>query len=562
MSMRALGLSLALCMAPLLSSCAHDPGASTDAQIAQRAADLVARQYPADGPGAAVLVARGDTIIYRAARGEADVEGNVPLQPDAVFRLGSVTKQFAAAGLLKLVEEGRVGLDDPLSRFLPNFPRGGDITIRQLLNHTSGVANYTAIPGYMDELIKRDLTTAQMIDVFDDLPLDFAPGERWSYSNSGYVLVGAVIEAASGMPWYEYLDRSFFQPLGMRHTGYGHDPRFIAEQVHGYSLRDGAVVPMAELSMTQPHAAGALVSNVDDLLIWNRALHEGRVLSNPLYVQMITPAGAAAQGGANYGFGIVRSPVRTETMLEHGGGIFGFNTSLDYVQGPDITVVVLENNDSDNGGPNASSVARRLAAIALNDPYPEMIAVPVEQSVLQSAEAVYQFDGDIRRTLRVVDGQLTAQREGRARIPLTAVATDDFLYEDGLNRIKLVRDASGAITGVRYYANGDGAGDIGTRTTLPLPPLETPGVALPRAALERLVGVYASSQLEMTVFIDGETLRAQLPGQPPVTLRANSATQFAVLEAEATLDFSEGDGPPAQATITQGGRQMVLTRRN
>ena len=555
---RALGLSLALCLAPVLAACAHS-GPSGDTEIARPAADLVARRYAADAPGAAILVARGDTVLYRAARGEADVDGNAPLQPDDVFRIGSVTKQFSAAGVLRLVQDGRVSLDDPISRYVPGYPRGDQITVRQLLNHTSGVHSYTSIDGYMMGPIRADLTTAQMIDVFDELPLDFEPGARWSYSNSGYVLVGAVIESASGMAWHEYLQRTFFEPLGMRHTGYGGDPRLLAEQVNGYSLDGGAVVPMRELSMTQPHAAGAIVSTVDDLLIWNRALHEGRVLANPLYVQMITPEGAAAQ--TNYGFGIAVGSVRGQTQLEHDGGIFGFSSVLAYVPGPDITVVVLENSDSDApGAMDASIVARRLAAMALGAPYPEMIPVTLAPEVLQSAEGIYLFDGDIRRTLRVVNGGLTAQRENRQRVPLTPIAADDFLYDDGLNRIQLIRDASGAVTSVRYFANGEGDGVIGVRSDEPLAPLPA-AVALPRAALERVVGVYVTGELSMNVFLDGETLRAQLTGQAPVTLRATSPTMFAIEEVEATIEFSAEGATAAQATIRQGGMDVVLVRR-
>ncbi len=560
MSVRSLGFSLALCFGLALSACAHAPQPPGDAEIERQAAELVARRYPADGPGAAILIARGDMVLYRGARGESDIEAHTPLSPDDVFRLGSVTKQFAAAGLLSLVEDGRVSLDDPLSRYLPDFPRGGDITVRQILNHTSGVHNYTDIDGYMIEPIRADLTTAQMIDVFENLPLDFEPGTRWSYSNSGYVLVGAVIEAASGMPWHEYLRREFFEPLGMRHTGYGGDPRLVAQQAHGYSLDGGAVVPMRTLSMTQPHAAGALVSTVDDLLIWNRALHEGRVLSNPLYTQMITPTGAAGTPPYNYGFGIAAGSVRDQPQLEHGGGIFGFSTSLSYVPGADITVVVLENSDSDPPGAASSGlIARRLAAIALNNPYPEMIPIAVDTSALQAAEAVYLFDGGIKRTLRVVDGRLTAQREGRPRIPLTPIARDDFLYDDGLNRIQLIRDASGAVTSVRYFGEGEGEGVIGVRSAEALAPLPV-AMALPRATLERVVGIYAAGELNMNVFLDGETLRAQLTGQSPVTLRATAPTVFAVEEADAIVEFAAEGTTAAQATIKQGGEEITLTR--
>jgi len=383
---------------------------SSRAEIQRSASEVLDRTYPALGPGAAVLVARGDTVLFRSARGEADIEKHVKLRPESVFRIGSVSKQFSAAGLLKLVEAGKVKLDDPLSKYVPGYPGGERITILQLLNHTSGVRNYTDIPGYMDGPVRRDLTTAQMIDVFKNEPPDFAPGSKWAYSNSGYVLVGAVIEAASGKPWYTYLDEVLFKPLGMKHTGYGGNPTFAAQQVRGYSSGAGSVAPMRPLSMTQPHAAGALLSNIDDLFIWNRALHEGRVLQSATYKQMITPAGAAAETG--YGFGLFDRKMRNRDALWHGGGIFGFVSSLAYLPGPDITVVVLENDDASNSG---YGLTRKLAAMALGEPYPEMRAVAIEPAALKAAEGVYRFGGDVTRVLRVVDGKLTAQRGSNPR---------------------------------------------------------------------------------------------------------------------------------------------------
>ncbi len=545
-------LSLSLCLAPFTALAAPP----SPAEFARRAGELLERNYRADRPGAAVLVARGDTILFRAARGLADADKRVPLRPEHTFRIGSVTKQMSAAGVLKLVEAGKVKLDDPLSRYVPGYPGGDKITVLQLLNHTSGVKSYTSFPGYMDAPIRRDMTTAQMIDVFKNEKPDFAPGAGWSYNNSGYVLVGAVIEAASGMPWHAYLRQALFEPLGMKDTGYGHDPKIAARHVRGHSYEGDKVVPPHPISMTQPHAAGSLVSTVDDLHRWNRALHEGRVLSKDTYRKMITPAGRAADEGIGYGFGIFKAAVKKHEALRHGGGISGFISMLLYVPGPDVTVVVLENDDVSGEGDRADTLARRLAALALGDPYPALEAVPLDAAALHAAEGVYRFDAETTRTLRVVDGKLTAQRGGSPRAALVPIAADDFLYEDGFNRLTLVRDAAGKITGARFFANGDGPGVVGARTGESTPA----GVKLPRAVLERLAGSYVNGGFSLKVYVEGETLKAQLAGQPPVGLRAVSPTKFDVEEDEATLEFPAGDAPAAEATIRQGGRAMVLKR--
>jgi CubicO group peptidase (beta-lactamase class C family) len=529
----------------------------SDAEIARQVGDLLERTYPAEGPGAVMLVARGDQMLFRGARGEADIETHVMLQPDAVFRIGSVTKQFTAAALLTLVDAGRVHLDDPLSDYLPDFPEGGRITIRQLLNHTSGVRSYFNLPHYITDTIQRDFTTDQLVALFEREPLDFEPGARFAYSNSGYALAGAVIEAASGMSWDAYLRQTLFEPLGMTHTGYGHDPAFAARQVTGYSRVDNEITSMRPMSMTQAYAAGALVSNADDLLIWNRALHEGRVLSEETYLQMITPAGAAAVEEAQYGFGLLDDRVRGERMLWHGGHIFGFRAWLGYLPGPDISVVILENSDAFESI-EIAHVGRRLAAIAMGRPYPQMTPVAMEASTLAAAEGVYRFDGGVTRTLRIVDGRLTAQRDMGRRQILTPIGEDDFLYPDGLNRLQLERDAAGAVNGVRFFANGDGDGVVGVRAGAPPP--EAGSLELPRAVLERLVGAYANNEVALTVFLDGDALKAQIEGQPPATLRATSPTLFEVEGENASVEFSGSEGMVPALAIRQHGRETVLNR--
>lgn len=183
-----------------LPAAAHAAQPPSDADIARQAQRLLADAYLAGGPGAAILVARGDRVLYRGARGAADIELGVPLAPDQVFRIGSVTKQFSAAGLLKLVESGKVSLDDPLSKYLKGYPNGDAITVRQLLDHTSGVKSYTDLSGVMDGPIRRDLDTAALVDSFNGEPADFAPGAGWAYNNSGYVLAACGGRVVVGAP--------------------------------------------------------------------------------------------------------------------------------------------------------------------------------------------------------------------------------------------------------------------------------------------------------------------------------------------------------------------------
>ena len=558
--MRPLLLVLALSFGGAVSAPAvHAADLPDQARVARDAQQLLEQAWPADGPGAAVLVARGDRVLYRGARGLADLDAGTPMDVDDTFRIGSVTKQVAAAGLLKLVEAGKVSLDDPLAKYLPGYPGGTGISVRQLLNHTSGVKSYTGIPGYMDQEVRRDLDTAALVAVFKDLPVDFAPGADWAYNNSGYVLVGAVIEAASGQPWHQYLEEALFEPLGMAHTGYGADPAVVAAQVPGYTFEEDKAVPAKPLSMTQPHAAGALVSSVGDLLKWNRALHEGRVLESDTYRQMVTPVDAAQE--AHYGFGITRGTLRGEDMLQHGGGIHGFLSYLLYLPGSDTTVAVLQNSDRPNGQENPSAVARKLAALAIGDPYPAPVAIDVDAATLRQYEGVYRVNDEHDRMLRVVDGKLTGQRTGGGRSALVPIAKDTFLYEDGFNRFELVRDAKGRTTAMRFYPEGEGEGELAPLTDKPLPS-ERVALEVPTAALQRLVGTYDAdaASMQMEVYVEDGALMGRMNGHQTFELFAETPERYFLTVVDATVEFQPGDAPAGGATFRQGGGTVEFVR--
>lgn len=437
--------------APPSTAAAASPAAALPpaAEVARYAESLLA-DYPADGPGAAVLVKRGDEVLYRGARGMASIELGVPLSPDHVFRIGSVSKQFGAVAILKLAEDGKLSLDDPLSRFLPDYPGGERITVLQLLNHTAGVRSYTGLPGMMEKTIRYDVDTAGLIDEFRDEPADFAPGEGWSYSNSGYVLVGAVIEKASGQSWHAYLKQAFLDPLGMRQTGYGNSAEgVIPGHATGYDHKDGRTVSSALISMTQPHVAGALVSSVDDLARWNAALHQGRVLEPDSYRRMITPEGAARE--KHYGLGISNTQLNGHRIIAHGGGIHGFLTYNAYLPETATSVVVLHNASSDaEGVPTPGQIGNRLAAFAAGSPFPPAKAVALPAEALGAYEGTFRA-GDEAWTFKRAGDRLTVQEAGDGRpMPLVPVGDGAFVPVNGLDRYEFTQAGDGPATQLRY----------------------------------------------------------------------------------------------------------------
>jgi D-alanyl-D-alanine carboxypeptidase len=519
---------------------------------------IMADAYPADAPGAAVLVAMGDDILYSGARGMASLELGVPLSPQHVFRIGSVTKQFAAVALLKLIDEGKLDLDDPLSKFLPDYPNGAAITVRQLFDHTSGVKSYTGIPGMMQGPIRQDLGTAALIDSFKDHPVDFAPGEAWAYNNSGYVLLGAVIEAVSGKSWDVQLHDSVLAPAGLEQTVYDADDALIAGMVNGYTVVDARPAPAAFLSMTQPHAAGALASTLTDLHRWNRALHGGAILSSNSYTAMITPAGKAA--ASNYGFGIGRATLRGREQLHHGGGIPGFSSFLFYVPSEALSVAVLQNADATvNGKGNPQRLATLIGAYALGDPYPDATPIAVAAEALEAAQGVYRIDENATRVLRVVDGKLTSQRSGGQRLELIPIGTDRFAYENSLTLITLERNSDGKITGMRLFPEGEGEGQVASLSDAPLPS-ERPSISLSPEQLQRLVGIYQAGAMRMTITLEGSQLKTQLDGQPAFEVFAESPNRFFLTVVDATMDFAPESGQATAITLRQGPAVVEFTR--
>ena len=444
-------LMIGLCS---LFAAAHPAAASVDdARIAAQATHLLKSVAAPSGPGVAVLIARGDRIIYRTARGDADIELGVPLRPEQVFRIASVTKTFTAALMLKLAEQGQLSLDDPLSHYLPDFPNAAGITLRQLLTHSAGISDKAVLgqPGFG----RRDVDTATLVAEIAKRPPAFAPGSAQSYSNAGFILLGAVIEKVTGQPWHAALHDRLLAPLGLKHTGYGIAATVIPGRVAGYTTDnpDHQVRNAAFISATIPAAAGALVSTLDDLRLWMRALAGGRVIGEASYRQMIAPV---APGGIMpshpYGMGMYVWHVRGETMIGHTGQIDGFASIMAYLPSSDVTIVALGNDDNFD----AQNFGRRLAAIALGKPYPAIAGVPIPAAILNTLTGAYQ-EGPIVRTLTVKDGKLFAQRGGGNVVPLQMTADGQLHFvPDELSYFMPVRDTAGAVVRLDYFDHGDG----------------------------------------------------------------------------------------------------------
>lgn len=439
---------LLIALAPLAIAASPTP-----TMVAKQAQAALERATTSNGPGAVVLIARGDKIIYRAARGSAQIELGIPLKADQTFRIASITKMFTAALVLKLAQLGKLSLDDKLATYVPGIANGESITLRQLLTHTAGVSDFVHDP--QPGFFARKVDTATLIAEIQKRTPSFPPGTRFAYSNAGYILLGAVIEKITGRPWQDAMRAILFDPLGLKETGYGDNAKIVLRRVAGYTTdnADHHVENASYINASVPAAAGALISTADDLLHWMRALAQGRVIGRDGFEQMAAVANVSGTSAHPYGLGMYIWQVRGSQMVGHTGQIDGFASALAYLPEHDVTVVVLANDDNFD----ARTMARRMAAIALGQPYADPVAIKPADGQLRAFEGVYRIDDMTTETLSIKDGQLYAQRSKHHAVPLM-LTLDQRLYfvPDELSYFTSVRDASGKVVRLDYFEGGDG----------------------------------------------------------------------------------------------------------
>jgi CubicO group peptidase (beta-lactamase class C family) len=307
-------------------------------------------------PGASVAVVREGKIEKAKGYGLADVELNVPATERSVYQWGSITKQFTATAILLLAQENKLSLSDPISRYYPKAPPAWtNVTIGHLLTHTSGIKSYTSLPSFAKNL-RKDYKPDELIGLVEDLPLDFSPGEKWDYSNTGYFLLGLVVEKASGESYASFLASRIFRLLGMETARVNDQFELIANRATGYEYRNNVLRRAEFASPTQPFAAGALVGTVLDLAKWDAALYTDKVLPSSFREEMWTPLKLNNGKTADYGYGWGLGEIRGHRFVGHGGGIPGFTTHILRLMQDKLTVIVLL-----NAGANPEAIARGIA---------------------------------------------------------------------------------------------------------------------------------------------------------------------------------------------------------
>ncbi len=332
-----------------------------------RLADSLATDFIAThgAPAVSIAVVRGRDTLMFGGWGKADVENNVAATPRTVYRIGSITKQFTSAAVMQLVEQGKVKLDDSIGTYLATLPSGWrGVKVRQLLNHTSGIPSYTDIGERWVRRWGEEMTPDTLVALTANDTAWFKPGTSWRYDNSGYVVLGMLVEKVAGHPWATDILERFAKPLGLADTRNCGTRELIMRRARGYEAESGGMFANATyLAMSQPHAAGALCSTVGDLAAWNRALASGKVVSLSSYALMTTPEGAATR--TKYGFGLVHDTLAGRAVITHGGGIPGFSSANAWFPNDAMSVTVLTNSGSARSDALLAQVARAALGVPL-----------------------------------------------------------------------------------------------------------------------------------------------------------------------------------------------------
>jgi CubicO group peptidase (beta-lactamase class C family) len=520
--------------------------------------------FKPDGPGAAVLVARNGKVLFEKGYGLADVGNQVPVTPQTRFRIGSITKQFAAAAILKLQEDSQLHLTNSLAQYFPDYPRGEEVTLHQLLTHTSGIHSFTSQPGFVDR-VTGQIQPDALIESFRKDPFDFNPGERFLYNNSGYFLLGVIIEKVSGTPWGDFLHQNWFDPLQMTHTGVHVASEILAHEAYGYSYEGDGFTKANNWNMAWAGAAGALYSTVGDLHRWNEAVFSHRVLQEKSLAAAFTPVKTKEESAANpepkdsgYGYGWGVSRFRGQREISHGGGLQGFVSQLLRLPDAHFTAVVLVNCAPPPPGVNPGELAHDLAEFYLPDVLAPRTQPKVDPTVTGEALAAlvgrYDYGSAFMEISR--DGnRLFAQLTGQPKFEIFPRSSTHFFWKVVDAEITFIKDDQGQVTEARHLQGGQ---------TIRAPKVnQAPTLDVPIEMLESYVGRYdyGGGQAILTVTREGTRLFAQLTGQPRFEIFPRSETEFhwKVVPAQVTF-VKDSKGQVTHVIHEQAGTRFEAPR--
>lgn len=416
-------------------------------QIAAKVDEYMAASVRVHRFTGAILVARNDQPVISKGYGMANFETETPNTPQTKFRLGSVTKQFTALAIVMLQERGKLSVNDSVCKYLADCPQTWQpVTIRNLLTHTSGIPNYTDFPNFAQTMSTR-MTPAALVDTFRNKPLEFAPNEKYEYSNSGYHLLGLIIEQASGKSYADFLQENIFTPLAMNNTGYDSNRAIIKNRASGYTQQGDKLANALYIDMSIPYSAGALYSTIEDMLRWEQALYTTKLVTQKSLEEIFTPF------KNNYGYGWLITNQFNRKVVAHGGSIPGFESFIARFPDDHVTVIVLSNNER----APSEKIATDLSAIVFGENYKiprERRAIAVDAKTLDAYVGQYQLAPTFIITITHENKRLMAQATGQPKFELFAESETEFFLKAVDAQVTFVKDGSGRVTQLILHQGG------------------------------------------------------------------------------------------------------------
>lgn len=532
-------------IAPVQATVADETVGDNVVKVARAALEAI---DTAGKPAIGVLVSRDGKVLLRHFVGMADIENKIPATANTQFRIGSVTKQFAAAAILKLAEQGKLSLDDTIDQWLPDFPRGGDVTVEHLLQHTSGIPSYTEDPAFYSR-VTRPITEEALIATFAGKPFDFEPGTQFHYNNSGYFLLGHLVGKITGGSLAEFCQGEFFGPLGMTRTTFHTAEADLPDQATGYSMIDGKIAPALDWDMSHAGGAGAITSTLDDLMKWNEAVFAGKVLAETSTRKAWTISDVS-KGEMNYGYGWTMDEHRGLREIGHNGGLDGWLSQLTRFVDQNVNIIVLQNSmPTAYPGLEPSELTAQMRDLFLAGD----MAAPKKRVVDETVDPAI-FDNYLGRYDYGI-GVMTVSQDGdKLMTQITGQPMFQLFPEDERRFFLKVVDAQ-----VEFLVGDDGK-SVAVRHTQGKNRFRAERLSdevidrLTDAQLDEFVGRYNYFPAVMTVTRDGRQLIAQLTGQPAMPIFAVDETTFAWRIVEARVKFlRDEDGEVNAAEHTQNG---------
>ena len=517
--------------------------------------NILSNQFKSSETGVAALVAKNGKIIYRKAFGKANLELEVNMTPENVFQIGSITKQFTSVAILMLLEEGLLSLEDDITKFIPTYPTNGKkITIHHLLTHTSGIKSYTSMQRF-GEVMTIDETPLKFIDFFKNEPMDFDPGEKYLYNNSGYFILGYIVEKVSGISYPKFIQERIFDAIDMKSSYYGSHKKLIKNRASGY--QKGAEFSNAQyISLTLPYAAGSIMSNVDDMLKWQTAITSNVFLKKATIDKAFTNYTLINGDKINYGYGWSINEINDVPTIEHGGAIPGYLSMGVFVPSKKVYVIVFSNC----GCQSPTNIALEIAALAIDKTRQgneNTINLSIEQ--LNTWVGTYEFDAEVLRYITLKDGQLYSKREGSPKaFKIHPTSPNTFSFEEGfLSYFFSMKDGK-KVALFKNRINKEKGVYVDKQA-----PKEKELITVSADILKSYEGVFEIQPgFDLTITSLENQLFAQATGQQKFELFAVSKIKFFLKVVEASVVFHENEKGEINAlTLNQGGRAMRAEKK-